>query len=213
MLSVKPPHQTSLRRFPDQDLSAEGVQTAQTREVAENTRAGTNLGAPVVASDPDVLTYSLSGTDEEAFDINRVTGQLMTKAALDHETKERYVVTVTATDPFGAMVTSEVTITVTDVNEAPMVTGTASIDHAENGTELDINAETSVVQAATYTATDADDVDDVDDAADLRWSLSALMPASSISPAPVPRVLSPSRRQKPPTTSPLETRAGTTCMK
>ena len=57
----------------------------------------------------------------------------------------------------------------TDVNEAPMVTGTASIDHAENGTELDINAETSVVQAATYTATDADDVDD---AADLRWSVS-----------------------------------------
>ena len=36
--------------------------TNQTREVAENTRAGTNLGAPVAATDPgDVLTYSLSG--------------------------------------------------------------------------------------------------------------------------------------------------------
>ena len=31
------------------------------------------------------------------------------------------MVTVTATDPFGATVTSVVTIMVTDVNEAPMV--------------------------------------------------------------------------------------------
>ena len=139
--------------------------------MAENTPAGTNLGAPVAATDPgDVLTYSLDGeNDAQAFDITRATGQLMTKAALDHDTKETYTVTVTATDPFGASITSDVTITVTDVNEAPMVTGTASIDHAENGTVLDINAETNGVQAATYTATDADDADD---AADLRWSLS-----------------------------------------
>ena len=32
--------------------------TAQTREIAENTPAGTNIGAPVAASDTDVLTYS-----------------------------------------------------------------------------------------------------------------------------------------------------------
>ena len=32
---------------------------SRTRTVAENTPAGTNIGAPVVASDPDVLTYSL----------------------------------------------------------------------------------------------------------------------------------------------------------
>ena len=37
-----------------------GVQTAQSREVAENTAAGRNLGARVAATDPgDVLTYSL----------------------------------------------------------------------------------------------------------------------------------------------------------
>ena len=34
-----------------------------------------------------------------------------------------FIVTVTATDPFGATVTSVVTITVTDVNEDPTVTG------------------------------------------------------------------------------------------
>ena len=55
--------------------------------MAENTRAGTNLGAPVAASDPDVLTYSLddTGLTRMSFDINRATGQLTTKAALDHE--------------------------------------------------------------------------------------------------------------------------------
>ena len=56
-------------------------------------------------------------------------------------TDHMYTVTVTATDPFGAPVTSVVTITVTDVNEDPSVSGAASIDHAENGTELDIDAE------------------------------------------------------------------------
>ena len=59
---------------------------------------------------------------------------------------------------------------VTDVNEAPSVSGAASIDHAENGTVLDTDAETANVQAATYTATDADADDDA--ANDLKWSLS-----------------------------------------
>ena len=156
--------------FPDQDLNTGGVQTQQTREVAENTPAGTNLGAPVAASDPDVLTYSLdTGNAAAAFDITRATGQLMTKAALNHETEDSYIVTVTATDPFGATVMSEVTITVTDVNEAPSVEGVASIDHAENAIVLDADASPDAAEAAVYTATDADDADD---AAELRWSLS-----------------------------------------
>jgi hypothetical protein len=158
--------------FPDQNLNTDGVQTEQTREVAENTPAGRNLGPRVAATDPgDVLTYSLdTGNDAASFDINRATGQLTTKAALDHETKETYTVTVTATDPFGATVTSVVTITVTDVNEDPSVSGAASIDHAENGTELDIDAEASGVQDAIYTASDEDDADNA--ATGLTWLLS-----------------------------------------
>ena len=157
--------------FPDQDLNMMGVQTEQEREVAENTPAGRNLGAPIAASDPgDVLTYSLSGTGAESFDISRATGQLSTKAKLDYEdannSTHEYMVTVTATDPFGAPDMSAVTITVTDVNEAPMLTGAASIDHPESNeatvTALDADS-------AEYTVTD---VDDVDDAADLSWLLS-----------------------------------------
>ena len=152
--------------FPDQDLTRTGVQTEQTREVAENTPAGTNIGAPVAASDPDVLTYSLDDTGAMSFDINRATGQLITKVALNFEVTPTYTVTVTATDPFGATVTSEVTITVTDVNEAPMVTGDASIDHAESNAEqvAALNAVPSV-----YTGSD---VDAADPDADLTWTLS-----------------------------------------
>ena len=159
--------------FPDQNLNTDGVQTEQTREVAENTPAGKNLGARVAATDSgDVLTYSLSGADEALFDINRATGQLTTKAALDYEDEDirESTVTVTATDPFGATATSVVMITVTDVNEAPTVMGAASIDHAENGTGLDIDAETANVQAATYTATDEDGDDDA--TTGLTWLLS-----------------------------------------
>ena len=40
-----------------------------TRQVAENTAAGTTVGAPVAAEDPEgaALTYSLSGTDAARF--------------------------------------------------------------------------------------------------------------------------------------------------
>ena len=152
--------------FPDQDLTRTGVQTEQTRTVAENTPAGTNIGAPVAASDPDVLTYSLDDTGAMSFDINRATGQLITKVALNFEVTPTYTVTVTATDPFGATVTSEVTITVTDVNEAPMVTGDASIDHPES------NEATVAVLAADPTVYTGSDVDAADPDAELDWTLS-----------------------------------------
>ena len=170
------PASNSDPKFPDTDLITQEVQTAQTREVAENTPAGRNLGARVAATDPgDVLTYSLDVTGAMSFDINRATGQLTTKAMLDYEdaniTDHEFRVTVTAADPFGATVTSVVTITVTDVNEDPTVMGAASIDHAENGTVLDIDAETdNGVEPAEYTASDPDIV--AGQAESLTWSLS-----------------------------------------
>ena len=47
-------------------------------------------------------TYALGGTDTRvSFDIDTATGQLMTKEALDYETKATYSVTVTASDSGG----------------------------------------------------------------------------------------------------------------
>ena len=94
-----------------------------TRSVAENTAAGGNIGAAVAATDSDagdVLTYTLGGTDMASFNINGATGQLMTQAMLDHETKASYTVMVTVTDRAGLTDSITVTITVTDENEAPM---------------------------------------------------------------------------------------------
>ena len=145
-------------KFPDLDLDMAGDQKDQTREVAEGTAAGEDVGGndPVVAKDcdhavdqnqcqsntesnTDKLTYSLSGTDAPSFSIERGTGQLLTKAPLDYETKQTYTVTVTATDPSKKSDTITVTITVTGVNEPPtlskralVISGQSNVDHPEN---------------------------------------------------------------------------------
>ena len=60
------------------------------RTVAENTGASENVGAPVTATDSDsgdTLTYKLSGADARSFFIVADSGQIQTKAPLDHEAK------------------------------------------------------------------------------------------------------------------------------
>ena len=94
-----------------------------TRTVDENERAGTNVGAPVVATDADNdrLSYFLSGTDAAAFEINSSSGQLRTRAVLDYEVQQTYAVDVTATDPSGGFGEVTVTISVGNVQEAGTV--------------------------------------------------------------------------------------------
>ena len=67
-----------------------------TRSVDENTRARRNIGTPIAASDTDSdgLTYSISGTDAEFFEVVATSGQLRTKAALDHESRDSYSFTM-----------------------------------------------------------------------------------------------------------------------
>ena len=125
-----------------------------TRSVSENSPAGTNVGAPVTATDlqSDTLTYSLGdiagSADADSFTINQSSGQLRTKVTLDRETKSTYTVTVTATDPSGLFDTITVTIAVTDENEGPLVARTDRISHAENST----------VDIVEYTARDPEGV-------------------------------------------------------
>ena len=82
----------------------------------------------MAATDPDnsdTLTYSLSGTDADSFNINTSTGQLQTKAAPDFEDKPEYYLTVWVRDSRGDDGTADmandasipVIISVTDVNE------------------------------------------------------------------------------------------------
>ena len=111
------------------------VDGAGTRSIPENTPPGVNIGDPISATDADetgddaieygnTLTYSLGGTDAASFDIDASTGQLITKAALDYEatpTKTSYSVVVTVDDgeTRDSPITQNVTISVTDVVEAP----------------------------------------------------------------------------------------------
>ena len=94
-----------------------------TRSVAENTPAGTNIGAPVGAVDPEgaILTYVLGGANAKRFDMDTATGQLKTKSALDYERKTSYRVSVTADDGNGNTTLIDVAIRVTDVAEPPTV--------------------------------------------------------------------------------------------
>ena len=116
--------------FPEDDPSP------LARTVDENSPAGTVVGAPVAATDPnpgDTLTYELAGSDAAAFTIDG-SGQIKVgpDTALDYETKDTYSVTVSvhdSLDPTGAPDTDtdasvDVTITVNDLPEQPRpVTG------------------------------------------------------------------------------------------
>ena len=135
---------------PDANNAPEFPAATDTREVAENTAAGENIGAPVTATDDDAgdtLTYTLGGTDMASFAIDPATGQLMTKAALDYEmpadadTDNAYEVTVTASDGNAAAdATIAVTITVTDMgladsydaNEDGMIDATEVLNAVED---------------------------------------------------------------------------------
>ena len=93
--------------------------------VDENTPPGTPVGSALTATDPngDRLSYSLSGIDASSFGIGRSTGQLIVKDPLDYETQSVYHARVHVRDNIGASDDIDVTITVTNVDEA----GTVSV--------------------------------------------------------------------------------------
>ena len=97
--------------------------TSTTREVAENSAAGTNVGAVIPeatdADSGDTLTYSMEGTDAASFAFDASTRQITTITGVTYNfeaTKNSYSVTVKASDGT-ASATIAVTIDVTDVNE------------------------------------------------------------------------------------------------
>ena len=126
--------------------------TDNMRSVAENTEPGQAIGDPVAATDPEgnTLTYSLGGTDADAFGIDEANGQLRTSAALDYETRSSYSVTVVAEDSEGASASIEVTIAVTDEdeNEPP------SFDPTDNMRSVAENTEPGQAIGDPVTATD-----------------------------------------------------------
>lgn len=98
------------------------------------------------------ITYTLGGTDAALFAINATTGAVTFRASPNFEatpTKTSYSFTVIATDSAGLASTPQtVTLNLTNVNEAPVITSAATATIAEN----------TPITTAVYTAA-ATDVD------------------------------------------------------
>ena len=141
--------------------------------IVEN--SGTDVG-DFEATDPerDNVTWSLETTgDHGRFEIDAANGALSFKEAPDYESSDlglgpdkAYTVTVQATEvDDGDTQTLEltgdldVTVTITNVNEPPVVEGTTAIDHAEN--------EGTALANASYSATDPE-------GANIIWSVGGI---------------------------------------
>ena len=105
---------------------------AYEREVPENSPGGTNVGAPVAATDPDSpsLSYSFAeGGDEDLFGIVEATGQITVGAgvALDYESGDTlYTVSVEASD--GELAdTASVKIRVTNADDPGKIALSADV--------------------------------------------------------------------------------------
>ena len=117
-----------------------------TRKIPESADVGDAVGNPVVADDNDGddkgrLTYTIDSdsADSSSFSIHKATGQIRLAEKLDHEAGSLsgppgaagdgiYVITVMVTDPSGLDDVIIVTITATDVDEAPSVKGANPTD-------------------------------------------------------------------------------------
>ena len=118
------------------------------------------------------MTYTLGGTDAAEFRVRQDDtattedegGQIEVGAGtmLDYETKRTYMVTVMAEDSFGDSASIMVTITVTDLNEGPDITGEDTIEYPETRTS----------SVETYRASDPER------AGTITWSLAGTDDAS-----------------------------------
>ena len=108
------------------DANEAPVLADATRNVVSDSPAGTPVGAPVAAADPDgsapnnTLSYAITlGNTGNAFQIG-ADGQLsvQTQAAVT-PANAPFMLTVTVTDGGGLSDTATVTVTVNDVNDAP----------------------------------------------------------------------------------------------
>ncbi len=123
--------------------AAPTITSSSTPSVAENNTAVLT----VTATDPDLpaqtISYSLTGgVDQAKFSINATTGVLTFNTAPDFESPSDadanniYEVQVTADDGNGGSDVQAISVTVTDANDAPIITSGSTPSVAENQTSV-----------------------------------------------------------------------------
>ena len=128
-----------------QDFAPVFVSSTTTYDIDENTKFVSQLRAR--DKNADTITYSISGGDDQGFfSIDSSRGELTFTSAPDFETPQgtasgsgndnTYVVNVTATDSTDRTTIQVVTVTVTDVSEAPVLTTStgSNLQFFANGT-------------------------------------------------------------------------------
>ena len=120
--------------------------------VSEDAANGDIVGT-VTATDEDTgdtLTYSITGGNTGAkFSIDSSTGEVTVAGTLDYATTSSYTLTLQVSDGNGGTDTAKVAITVTDVNEAPVLDPSSyTFSVSEDAASGDI--------VGTVTATDED---------------------------------------------------------
>ena len=105
---------------------------AAANTIAENSANGSLVGITASASDADgsnnTITYSLDNSASGRFAINSSTGVVTVAdgTLLNFEAASSHSITVRATSSDGSFSTTNLTINVTDVNEAPTITNGAT---------------------------------------------------------------------------------------
>ena len=119
----------------------------------------TSLEAPTDPDSGDTVTLSV---DDSRFEITsaRIL-KLKDGQSLDHETESSVDLVITATDSGGLTATTNITVTVNDLNEAPVVGGSVANVTTEAGKTIDV----SIDLTALFTDPDAGD-------SAVRWELS-----------------------------------------
>ena len=118
------------------DIEQEGptFNSASTFTVDENT---TEVGT-ISADDPfgSAVTYSLSGTDAESFNLNQDSGLLVFIDAPDYEIKSSYSILVTATGGTGST-EQTVNVVINNLNDnSPLITSSNTFSADENQTSI-----------------------------------------------------------------------------
>lgn len=129
--------------------------------VAEDAASGTSV-ANASAVDPDTgdtHNYTLTNNAGGLFVIDDATGMITLAGAVDHEAAGSHTLTVLAQDVAGETVTSDLTVTVSDVNEAPVSSGLDATTVGENAAVGDVVGTASVIDpdagdSLSYSLTD-----------------------------------------------------------